>query len=72
MIFPYKLKLVEAVSSIQLIERIYEWTPFDPLKPVQDFPFVRIFVRMFLTTGGHRGDHGRFLFLRCQISLLAL
>ena len=38
MIFPYKLKLVEAVSSIQLIERIYEWTPFDPLKPVQDFP----------------------------------
>ena len=24
MIFPYKLKLVEAVSSIQLIERIYE------------------------------------------------
>ena len=43
-----------------------------PLETLPELPFVRIFVRMFSTPGGHRGDRRRFLFLPCQISLLAL
>jgi len=48
---------------------------FDNVRPLETFPglpIVRIFVRMFLIPGGHRGDRCRFLFLFVQISPLAL
>jgi hypothetical protein len=47
----------------------------DIVRPLETCPgllIVRIFVRMFSTPGVHRGDRRWFLFLLCQISLLAL
>jgi hypothetical protein len=43
-----------------------------PLETFQGLPVLRIFVRMFSLPGGQTGDRRRFLFLLCQISLLAL
>ena len=47
----------------------------DTVRPLETFPglpIVRIFVRMFSISSGQRADRHLFLFLLCQISLLAL
>lgn len=47
----------------------------DIVRPLETYPellIVRILVRIFSNPGGNWGDRRRFLFLLCQISLLAL
>jgi len=50
-------------ASINLFKGL-ETVP--PLETFPGLPIVRIFVRMFLIPGGHRGDRCRFLFLFVQ------
>jgi hypothetical protein len=51
------------IGSINLFKGL-ETVP--PLETFPGLPIVRIFVRMFLIPGGHRGDRCRFLFLFVQ------
>src|SRR5262245_60072638 len=63
-------RTLEAVGSTP----IGSTNPFkglDAVRPLETLPELPI-VRMFSTPGGYRGDRRRFLFLLCQISLLAL